>query len=207
MGKGLLIEYNKKEGYCYDYKDGTFLSSLASLKVISRCSSKWWWNVLIQVYARYVNFWSIVVEESCSISRGIISLLVDLGQKPVVLSQFPVSIHSHHPLYFRGGANSLVIAEKRVLVLTNLDGRTTKLRNQNLVTGLDGRSNALSIAVKGTGANSENLCFVEFLDGGLGKEDATGGLGLSLDALDENAVKEGCEGLDGLGGDGGLGEC
>jgi hypothetical protein len=57
FGKDLLIEYNKKEGYCYDYKDGTFLSSLASLKVISRYSSKWWWNVLIQVYARYVDFW------------------------------------------------------------------------------------------------------------------------------------------------------
>lgn len=100
-----------------------------------------------------------------------------------------------------------MIAEKRVLVLTNLDGRTTKLRNQNLVTGLNGRSNALSIAVKGTGANSENLGFVEFLDGGLGEEDATGGLGLGLDALDEDAIEEGCEGLDGLGGDGGLDEC
>jgi hypothetical protein len=107
----------------------------------------------------------------------------------------------------RKGRNLLVIAEKRVLVLTNLDGRTTKLRNQNLVTGLDGRSNALSIAVKSTGANGEDLCFVELLDGGLGEEDATGSLGLGLDALDENAVKEGCEGLDGLGGDGGLGEC
>jgi hypothetical protein len=100
--------------------------------------------------------------------------------------------------------NSLVIAEKRILILTNLDGRTTKLGDQNLVTGLDGRSNALAIAVESTRANSEDLCFVELLDGGLGEEDATGSLGLGLDALDEDAVEEGSEGLDGLGGDGGL---
>jgi hypothetical protein len=97
---------------------------------------------------------------------------------------------------------SLVIAEKRILILTNLDGRATKLRNQNLVAGLDGRSNALAIAVVGTGANSENLSFVELLDGGLGEE--AGGFSLGLDALDEDAVEEGSEGLDGLGGDGGL---
>jgi hypothetical protein len=99
---------------------------------------------------------------------------------------------------------SLVIAEKRILILTNLDGRATKLRNQDLVAGLDGRSNALAIAVVGTGANSENFGFVELLDGGLGEEDAAGGFGLGLDALDEDAVEEGSEGLDGLGGDGGL---
>lgn len=107
----------------------------------------------------------------------------------------------------RRGVNSLVIAEKRVLILTNLDRRTTKLGDQNLVARLDRRSNALSIAVKGTGANSQNLGLVELLDGGLGEEDTAGGLGLGLDALDEDAVEEGCEGLDGLGGDGGLCGC
>jgi len=110
----------------------------------------------------------------------------------------------HLLIIFIRSVNLLVIAEKRILILTNLDGRTTKLRNQNLVAGLDRRSNALSIAVKGAGANSQNLCLVEFLDGRLGEEDAAGGLGLGLDALDEDAVEEGCEGLDGLGGDGGL---
>lgn len=106
-----------------------------------------------------------------------------------------------HPLL---GQHSLVIAEKRILILTNLDGRATKLRNQNLVARLDRRSNALSIAVKGTGANSQNLGLVQLLDGGLGEEDTAGSLGLGLDALDEDAVEERCEGLDGLGGDGGL---
>ena len=97
-----------------------------------------------------------------------------------------------------------MIAEKRILILTDLDGRTTKLRNQNLVTGLDGRLDALSIAVKGAGANGENFGFVEFLDCGFGEEDAAGGFGLGFDALDQDAVEEGCEGLDGFGGDGGL---
>jgi hypothetical protein len=126
-------------------------------------------------------------------------LLVDLGQKPVCHQSAisPSSLQSCR-------SYSLVIAEKRILILTNLDGRATELRNQNLVAGLDGRSNALAIAVVGTGANSKNLGFVELLDGGLGEEDAAGGFGLGLDALDEDAVEEGSEGLDGLGGDGGL---
>lgn len=98
-----------------------------------------------------------------------------------------------------------MIAEERVLVLANLDGRATELGDQDLVAGLDGGSNALAIAVKGTGANGENLGLVELLDGRLGEEDATGGLGLGLDALDQDAVEQGSERLDGLGGDGGLG--
>lgn len=99
---------------------------------------------------------------------------------------------------------SLVIAEERVLVLADLDGRTTELGNQDLVTGLDGRGDALAITVEGAGADSEDLSLVELLDGRLGEEDATGGLGLGLDALDKDAVEQGSESLDGLGGDGGL---
>lgn len=97
-----------------------------------------------------------------------------------------------------------MIAEERVLVLADLDGRTAELRDQDLVAGLDGRSNALAITVEGTGANGEDLGLVELLDGRLGKEDTAGSLGLGLDALDQDAVEQGSEGLDGLGGDGGL---
>jgi len=153
----------------------TFLFSLAEVLVIRQI------GVIgdTSICAVY-DFWIVFVEEKrVEVSKGVsYILLVDLGQE-------------------------LVIAEKRILILTNLDGRTTKLRNQNLVTGLNGRSDALAITVKSTGANSEDLCFVELLDGGLGEEDATGSLGLGLDALDEDAVEEGSEGLDGLGGDGG----
>lgn len=97
-----------------------------------------------------------------------------------------------------------MIAEERVLVLADLDGRTTELGNQDLVTGLDGRGDALAITVEGAGADSEDLSLVELLDGRLGEEDATGSLGLGLDALDKDAVEQGSESLDGLGGDGGL---
>lgn len=72
----------------------------------------------------------------------------------------------------------------------------TYLRNQNLVTGVDTHGKALAIPVKGTGANGENLSLVLLLDAALGEEDAGGGLGLRLDALDQNAVQEGGEALD-----------
>ena len=97
-----------------------------------------------------------------------------------------------------------MIAEERVLVLADLDGRTTELGNQDLVTGLDGRGDALAIAVEGAGTDGEDLCLVQFLDGGFGEEDSAGGLCLGLDALDKDAVEQGSESLDGLGGDGGL---
>jgi hypothetical protein len=54
----------------------------------------------------------------------------------------------------------------------------------------------LAVAVDGTGTNSENLSLVLFLDAALGEEDARGGLGFGLDALDEDAVQEGSEVLD-----------
>ena len=96
--------------------------------------------------------------------------------------------------------DSLVIAEERVLVLADLDGRTAELRDQDLVAGLDGGSNALAITVEGTGANGENLGRVELLDGRLGKEDTAGSLGLGFYALDENAVEERSNGADRLDG-------
>lgn len=76
--------------------------------------------------------------------------------------------------------------------------------DQDLVAGLDGRCNALSISVKSAGSNSQHLGLVQLLDGGFGEEDTAGGLGLGLDALDQDAVEKGGERLDGLGGDGRL---
>jgi hypothetical protein len=110
----------------------------------------------------------------------------------------------HVSSFLDKGQNSLVIAEKRVLVLANLNGRATKLGDQNLVAGLDGRSDALAIAVEATGTDGQDLGLVELLDGRLGQEDATGGLGLGLDALDQDAVEQRSKGLDGLGGNGRL---
>jgi hypothetical protein len=92
--------------------------------------------------------------------------------------------------------NVLVVPEQCVLLLADLDGAAAELRNQNLVAGLDAERNALAILVVKTGADSEDLALVELLDGAIGKEDASGGLGLGLHALHEDAVEERCEGLD-----------
>jgi hypothetical protein len=96
------------------------------------------------------------------------------------------------------GANVLVVPEQAQLLFANLDGASAELRDQDLVAGLYAGSNALSIFVKHTGADSDDLGFVELLDGGLGKEDARCGLGFGLDALDEDAVEEGRNAADGL---------
>lgn len=98
------------------------------------------------------------------------------------------------------GENVLVVAEEGVLVLADLDGAATELGDQDLVAGLDAGGDALALAVKGTGANGQDLGLVELLDGRLGQEDTRGGLGLGLDALDEDAVEQGRDGADGLEG-------
>lgn len=92
--------------------------------------------------------------------------------------------------------NVLVVPEQAVLLLADLDGAAAELGNEDLVAGLDAKGYPLAFLVLEAGANGENLGLVELLDGAVGEEDAGGGLGLGLDALDENAVKERSEGLD-----------
>lgn len=53
-----------------------------------------------------------------------------------------------------------------------------------------------AIAVNGTRANSQNLGDVLLLDAALREEDTRGGLGLGLDALDQDTVEKGSEALD-----------
>jgi hypothetical protein len=77
---------------------------------------------------------------------------------------------------------------------------TTYLGNQHLVARLHARRNTLALPVKRTGSDSEDLGLIQLLHGGLGQEDAGCGLGLGLDALDEDAVEEGRNGADGLDG-------
>lgn len=69
-------------------------------------------------------------------------------------------------------------------------------RNQNLVASGNAHGETLAILVEGTGANSEDLGLVELLDTALREEDTGGGLGLGLDALDQDAVQEGGKSLD-----------
>lgn len=79
---------------------------------------------------------------------------------------------------------------------TEEDTGATYLGNQNLVAVSDTHGEALAILVHGTRANSEDLGLVLLLDAALREEDAGGGLGLGLDALDQDAVQERSETLD-----------
>jgi hypothetical protein len=77
----------------------------------------------------------------------------------------------------------------------SFDGMTF-LRNHNLVTGLHTRCYPLAVPVESTWPYCKDLCLVELLHGGLGEEDAGRGLGLGLEALDQDAVEERGDGLD-----------
>ena len=93
-----------------------------------------------------------------------------------------------------------MVTEEGELLLADLDGAAAELRDQDLVAGLDAGGDALALAVKGTGADSEDLGLVELLDGRLGQEDARRRFGLGLDALHEDAVEQRRNGADGLEG-------
>lgn len=71
------------------------------------------------------------------------------------------------------------------------------MRDQNTIAILNTHRYPLAILVEAAGPDGEDLGLVELLDARFGEEDAAGGLRLSLDALDENPVQQGDEGLDG----------
>ena len=72
----------------------------------------------------------------------------------------------------------------------------TYLGDQDLVAGSDTHGKALAILAEETGANGKNLGLVLLLDAALREEDTGGGLGLGLDALDQDTVEKGSEALD-----------
>lgn len=74
--------------------------------------------------------------------------------------------------------------------------------DQHPVASLHAHGQPLALLVQGAGADGEDLALVELLDARLGQEDAGRGLGLGLDALDQDAVQEGHERLDGSDGGG-----
>lgn len=74
--------------------------------------------------------------------------------------------------------------------------KRTYLGNQDLITARDAHGNLISISVKAARANGKNGGLVDVLDGALGQENAAGGLGFGLDALNQNTVQKGNEVLD-----------
>jgi hypothetical protein len=95
-----------------------------------------------------------------------------------------------------------MIPEQAQLLLANLNRAAAILRDQHLVADADAGLHPVAILVVRAGADGDDFGFVELLDGGLGEEDARGGFGFGLEALDEDAVEERGNGADGF--DGGL---
>lgn len=115
------------------------------------------------------------------------------------------------------GINLLAVAEEVELILANLDRRAAVLRSwllerklsrvdvpgatylgdQDAVAVGNTHRHTLSILIQGSGADSQNLGLVEVFHARFGEKDATGGLGLCLDSLDQNTVQERDKRLDG----------
>lgn len=95
-----------------------------------------------------------------------------------------------------GPGNDIRNARCDTRVASENKGDATYLRNKNLVTSADTHGDAVAILGQEARANSEDLGLVLLLDTALGQEDARGGLGLGLDALDQDAVQERSKALD-----------
>jgi len=81
------------------------------------------------------------------------------------------------------------------------------LWDQDLVASLYAHRYSLALLVDTTWSDGQNLGLIQLLDGALWEKDTAGGLGLSLDSLDQDTVKKRGEGLDRLDCDAGLGLC
>jgi len=73
----------------------------------------------------------------------------------------------------------------------------TYLRNQDLISGLHTALYPLAILIQTPRTDCQNSRLVQFLDAGLGEENAACSFGLGLYALDEYTVEQRREGLDG----------
>jgi hypothetical protein len=82
----------------------------------------------------------------------------------------------------------IVLAHDQVLLAVDLDLGAAVLREQHLVARLDVEGDQLALLVALAGADGDDLRLDGLLLGGVRDEQATGGLGLLLEALDEDAV-------------------
>src|SRR6201999_3226839 len=67
------------------------------------------------------------------------------------------------------------------------------LAEQHEVAGLHFRGDALATVVQGARTHRDHFAFLRLLLGGIGDDDAAGGLLILLDAADDHAVAEGTE--------------
>lgn len=97
----------------------------------------------------------------------------------------------------------LRVTDEEVLVVSDLDGVTAPAGEEDLVAGLDRGGDDLAVLVGGTGAGSDDASLGKRGGSGGGREEETGGgLGLGLEALNEDAIEQRNDRLDGA--DGGL---
>src|SRR5262249_55011875 len=81
----------------------------------------------------------------------------------------------------------------QVVLTVDLDLGAGPLAEQDAVAGLDVEGDELAGFVAGAGANGHDLAFLRLLLGGVGDDDAAGGLVLGLDPANDNAVMQGTE--------------
>lgn len=97
----------------------------------------------------------------------------------------------------------LRVTDEQVLVLADLDRVAAPAGKEHLVTGLDRSGDHLAVLVGSTGASSNDAGFGKGRRGSRrGNEETGRGLGLGLEALDEDSVEERDDRLDRA--DGGL---
>lgn len=98
----------------------------------------------------------------------------------------------------------LRVADEEVLVVADLDRVAAPAGEEDLVARLDRGGDELAVLVGGAGAGGDDAGFGKRGGGNGGREEDAGrGLGLGLEALDQDAVQERDDRLDGA--DGGLG--
>lgn len=96
-------------------------------------------------------------------------------------------------------SQDVLVGEQQVLLVTDLDGGTTVIRQQNLVTNSHGHGDDVtSVVVRNTGTSSNNSSLRQLLLVLLRDVQARSGLGGRLDSLNQNSVKEGLERRSGL---------
>src|SRR5215510_8482596 len=100
-------------------------------------------------------------------------------------------------------AEDVLLAHDQVFLAADLDLGSGVGREQDAVALLDRELGALAVVQHAAVADGDDLAFLGLLLGGVGQEDAAGGLLFGLDALQQDAVAEGTDGqVLGLGGHG-----
>src|SRR5439155_9276695 len=87
-------------------------------------------------------------------------------------------------------AHDVFLAHHEELIALDLHGLARILAEEDAVADLDVDRNHLALVVLLALAYGDDLALVGFLGGGVGNDDAPGGLALFLDALDDHAVMQ-----------------